>query len=83
MYSSPFRERNESNLKGFTVLSTKLKTVFSNNIRNNFGFLNQAENSNLFSEDKLFIQKGRKVFKQVIPIVSSLIEEHLEENKKD
>ena len=73
-------KRNESNLKGFTVLGTKLKTVFSNNIRNNFGFLNQSENSDLFSSDKLFIQKGRKVFKQVIPIVSSLIEEHLEEN---
>ena len=73
-------KRNESNLKGFTILSTKLKTVFSNNIRNNFGFLNQAENSDLFSADKLFIQKGRRVFKQVVPIVSSLIEEHLEEN---
>ena len=73
-------EKDGQNISsGFKVLGTKLKTVFSNNIRNNFGFLNQAENSDLFSADKLFIQDGRKVFKQVIPIVSSLVEEHLKE----
>ena len=65
---------------GFEVISTKLKTVFSNNIRNNFGFLNQAEDSDLYSPDKLFIQKGKKVFKEVVPIVCSVIGTHLEEN---
>ena len=69
-----------SDVEGYKILSTKLKTVFSNNIRNNFGFLNQAENSDLDSPDKLFIQEGRKVFKQVVPIVSSLIEGHLQDN---
>ena len=69
-----------SDVEGYKIISTKLKTVFSNNIRNNFGFLNQAENSDLDSPDKLFIQEGRKVFKQVVPIVSSLIEGHLQEN---
>ena len=73
---------NEGGTKteGYKIVSTKLKTAFSNNIRNNFGFLNQSENSDLNSPDKLFIQEGRKVFRQVVPIVSSLIEEHLEEN---
>ncbi|SVB25713.1 uncharacterized protein METZ01_LOCUS178567 [marine metagenome] len=73
---------NEEGTKteGYKIISTKLKTAFSNNIRNNFGFLNQSENSDLNSPDKLFIQEGRKVFRQVVPIVSSLIEEHLEEN---
>ena len=66
--------------EAFRIVDTKLKTVFSNNIRNNFGFLNQAEDSEINSADKLFIQEGRKVFKQVVPIVSSLIEEHLKEN---
>ena len=69
-----------SDKKGYKIIDTKLKTVFSNNIRNNFGFLNQAENSDLNSPDKLFIQEGRKVFKQVIPIVASLIEDHLQKN---
>ena len=69
-----------SEVENYKIISTKLKTVFSNNIRNNFGFLNQAENSDLDSPDKLFIQEGRKVFKQVVPIVSSLIEGHLQDN---
>ena len=74
-------EREEmSEVEGYKIIGTKLKTVFSNNIRNNFGFLNQAENSDLDSPDKLFIQEGRKVFKQVVPIVSSLIEGHLQDN---
>ena len=73
-------KETESSKEVFKVIDTKLKTVFSNNIRNNFGFLNQVENSDLNSPDKLFIQEGRKVFKQVVPIVSSLIEEHLETN---
>ena len=73
-------KEDESNEEGFKIIDTKLKTVFSNHIRNNFGFLNQAENSDLNSPDKLFIQEGRKVFKQVVPIVSSLIEEHLQKN---
>ena len=64
----------------FKIIDTKLKTVFSNNIRNNFGFLNKSEDSDLNSPDKLFIQEGKKVFKQVVPIVSSIIEEQLEEN---
>ena len=65
---------------GYKVLGTKLKTVFSNNIRDNFGFLNLVENSDLYSADKLFIQEGRKVFKQVVPMVSQLMEDHLKEN---
>ena len=74
---------NKSTNEGFKILDTKLKTVFSNNIRNNFGFLNQAENSDLNSPDKLFIQEGRKVFKQVVPIVSGLIQEQLKRNNID
>ena len=73
-------KEDESNEEGFKIIDTKLKTVFSNHIRNNFGFLNQAENSDLNSPDKLFIQEGKKVFKQVVPMVSSLIEEHLQKN---
>ncbi len=62
------------------VLSTKLKTKFSNNIRNNFGFLNRAAPEGIGLPDKLFIQEGRKVFKEVVPMVSELIVSHLAEN---
>lgn len=55
------------------ILSTKLKTVFSNNIRNNFGFLNRAHPETKDAADKLFVQEGRKVFKEVVPIVAGMI----------
>jgi len=64
----------------FKVIDTKLKTSFSNNIRNNFGFLNSSEDNNPNNPDKLFIQQGRKVFKEVVPMVAQLIYEHLESN---
>ena len=55
------------------ILGTKLKTVFSNNIRNNFGFLNRAHPETSDAADKLFIQEGRKVFKEVVPMVAQMI----------
>lgn len=62
--------------KGFKILGTKLKTSFSNNIRNNFGFLNRCEEDGN-KRDKLFMQQGRKVFKEVVPLVSMMITDHL------
>lgn len=55
------------------ILGTKLKTVFSNNIRNNFGFLNRACPEGVGRPDKLFVQEGRKVFKEVVPMVATMI----------
>jgi beta-ketodecanoyl-[acyl-carrier-protein] synthase len=74
---------------GWDILGTRLKTVFSNNIRNNFGFLNKAgrPTENLAgaapahevaggADDKMFVQQGRKVFKDVVPMVSNMIVDH-------
>jgi beta-ketodecanoyl-[acyl-carrier-protein] synthase len=61
----------------FEVLGTRLQTRFSNNIRNNFGFLNPAEQPPRPWDDLLFRQEGRKVFKEVVPMVSELILGHL------
>lgn len=63
----------------FEILGTKLQTSFSNNIRNNFGFLNRADERGIGNPDKLFVQQGRKVFKEVIPLVADLINAHLSE----
>ncbi|MDX1588605.1 MAG: beta-ketoacyl-ACP synthase III [Oleiphilaceae bacterium] len=63
--------------KGYEVLGTRLKTKYSNNIRNNFGFLNRGDERGIGQPDKLFVQQGRKVFKEVSPLVASLIGEHL------
>lgn len=57
------------------IIGTKLKTVFSNNIRNNFGFLNNATPETVGAPDKLFVQEGRKVFKEVVPMVAAMIQE--------
>lgn len=67
----------------FDVVGTKLLTQFSNNIRNNFGFLNRAAEEGIGARDKLFVQEGRKVFKDVCPMVAELIAAHLQENDID
>jgi beta-ketodecanoyl-[acyl-carrier-protein] synthase len=60
------------------ILGTRLKTVFSNNIRNNFGFLNRATPETRDAPDKLFVQEGRKVFKEVVPMVAQMIRDEAE-----
>lgn len=64
----------------FDIVGTKSLTEFSNNIRNNFGFLNRADESGIGQPDKLFVQEGRKVFREVCPMVAELIAEHLKES---
>ena len=59
------------------ILGSKLITRFSNNIRNNFGFLNRATPETRSAPDKLFIQQGRSVFKEVVPMVATLISDEL------
>jgi beta-ketodecanoyl-[acyl-carrier-protein] synthase len=61
---------------GWEILGARLKTQFSNNIRNNFGFLNRAAPEGIGQKDKLFTQEGRKVFREVVPMVSDMIVEH-------
>jgi beta-ketodecanoyl-[acyl-carrier-protein] synthase len=58
------------------ILGTRLKTQFSNNIRNNFGFLNRTHPESRDDVDKLFVQEGRKVFKEVVPMVAQMIIDH-------
>lgn len=70
----------------FVVHSSKLLTTYSNNIRNNFGYLNRTEAAYLNQApafDKLFTQNGRKVFKDVCPLVIQTISEHLQEQNID
>ena len=83
-------ERADGAPKGdaWEIVSTRLKTVYSNNIRNNFGFLNHCERATgapadpqaTWDTDKLFVQQGRKVFKDVVPMVGDMIAAHLAEN---
>jgi beta-ketodecanoyl-[acyl-carrier-protein] synthase len=69
-------ERADEAEGGWDIIGTRLKTQFSNNIRNNAGFLNCAAPEGRDLPDKLFIQQGRKVFKEVVPMVSEMILDH-------
>ncbi|MFO7648016.1 beta-ketoacyl-ACP synthase III [Halomonas campaniensis] len=61
----------------FEILGTRLVTRFSNAIRNNAGFLNRVTDADPGAVDKLFVQEGRRVFKEVCPMVAALITDHL------
>jgi beta-ketodecanoyl-[acyl-carrier-protein] synthase len=71
---------DDAKRKGFEILGCKLHTAFSNNIRNNGGFLNHAEIGNDEPIPRhCFKQNGRKVFKEVVPLVEEHILSHLNE----
>ena len=64
--------------ESYEILSTKAATLFSNNIRSNFGYLAYTDDSDPFGEDKFFIQNGRKVFKEVCPMAAEHITAQLQ-----
>ena len=65
----------------YEIISTKAATLFSNNIRSNFGYLARVNDTDPFSSDALFHQNGKKVFKEVCPMAAQHITEHLKENQ--
>ncbi|MEL6100049.1 MAG: beta-ketoacyl-ACP synthase III [Pseudomonadota bacterium] len=77
--TATFIERIED-AKGphFEIKSTRCATQFSNNIRNNNGFLRRSRPDGLKDRrDMQFMQNGRKVFKEVLPMVSQHIADHM------
>jgi len=73
-------ERDET-LDGphFRIRSTRCATQFSNHIRNNDGFLRRTHDQMEDRRDMQFVQNGRKVFKEVLPLVVEHIGRHLQE----
>lgn len=79
--------------KGYEIVNCKLYTQFSTNIKNEYGFLDRCEflaaKTAMYPDidepvtDKLFLQEGRKVFREVCPKVSEIISTHLAENQLD
>ena len=72
-------EREEdANGPYFAIRSTRCATVFSNNIRNNNGFLRRSRPDGVKDRrDMQFMQNGRKVFKEVLPLVAKHIGDHM------
>ncbi|MFT4021473.1 MAG: beta-ketoacyl-ACP synthase III [Acinetobacter sp.] len=69
---------NTEQKSGYEILDIYLETQFSNNIRNNFGYLNYSELE--VDQHYLFRQDGRKVFKEVCPLVAKIITQQLQRN---
>ena len=68
----------------FEILSTRCLTQFSNNIRNNNGFLRRSRPAGVVDRrDMQFMQNGRQVFKQVVPIVSDMVVSHCQDEGID
>ena len=63
------------------IVSSRLRTAFSNNIRNDSGFLDRWDGSTPGARNKLFHQEGRTVFKEVCPLVAAQLLEHLDESR--
>ncbi len=55
------------------IRSTKMLSKWSNNIRNNFGFMNRCAPGTEETPDKLFHQQGRRVFKDVVPLAERFV----------
>ena len=71
------RAGTEKSAGAWEVIGSKLATSFSNNIRNNAGFLWRCEDRDPDDRDQLFRQEGRKVFKEVCPMAAEHISAQL------
>ncbi|MEP5632410.1 MAG: beta-ketoacyl-ACP synthase III [Tateyamaria sp.] len=64
----------------FEIKSTRCATEFSNNIRNNNGYLRRSRPDGIQDRrDMQFMQNGRKVFKEVVPMVSQHVTSHMDD----
>jgi beta-ketodecanoyl-[acyl-carrier-protein] synthase len=63
----------------YRVLGRKAQTLYSNNIRSNFGYVARAEDTDPFGPANLFHQNGRKVFKEVCPMAAEHLERQIAE----
>ncbi|MCX5746846.1 MAG: beta-ketoacyl-ACP synthase III [Proteobacteria bacterium] len=71
-------ERTERAHPGsWEILSTQMLSKWSNNIRNNQGYLTRCDPTTEHDVDKLFHQRGRSVFKDVVPMAAKFISDHV------
>ena len=62
---------------GLAIVDVDLVSRFSNNVRNNGGFLNRCDEARRDLPDKLFHQEGRKVFRDIVRLVPRFVTERL------
>jgi beta-ketodecanoyl-[acyl-carrier-protein] synthase len=59
------------------ILSTRMMSKWSNNIRNNAGYLDRCDPIDQGVTEKLFHQHGRRVYKDVVPLAAKFILDHI------
>ncbi|HEU4733554.1 MAG TPA: beta-ketoacyl-ACP synthase III [Kofleriaceae bacterium] len=59
------------------ILSARMMSKWSSNIRNNHGYLNRCDPGTEHAIDKLFHQQGRRVFKDVVPLAAKFVADHI------
>lgn len=72
------REEEQKRAAGFRIESRRLATKYSTNIRAGFGSRLMLERHRIDDPDQRFSQKGRTVFKELLPKVIEHVEHHLE-----
>jgi beta-ketodecanoyl-[acyl-carrier-protein] synthase len=77
------REQTATTQQLFRVLDRKLKTSFSNNIRFDFSYLTRVEPNitpeRFYDPDQWFFQHGRKVFRELLPLVVDLVGQQIKD----
>ena len=63
----------------YDVIASRAQTIYSNNIRSNFGYVARSEGGDPFDGDRLFHQNGRSVFKEVCPMAATHLETLLDD----
>lgn len=68
----------EGATKGFEILATRAASQMSSAVRNNGGFLNRGDEDRRDDADKLFYQQGRRVFRDIVHLVPTLVRAQLD-----
>ncbi|MBV7315545.1 beta-ketoacyl-ACP synthase III [Shewanella sp. NIFS-20-20] len=75
----PAQERGRQ--RPLIIESLKLVTDYSSNIRSNFGLINRCDPDTEHSANNLFSQQGRKVFKELLPMIHQHLAQQLQETQ--
>ena len=74
------RQDQAKSSKQFKLVATDQITQFSNNIQCNHSYVDHCYDE-LPEDNSYFFQEGRKVFKELLPIVTNTISSHLDKNQ--
>jgi beta-ketodecanoyl-[acyl-carrier-protein] synthase len=62
----------------YAVVGGLARTLYSSNIRSNFGYVAHAQDIDPFGPANLFHQNGRRVFKEVCPMAAEHLEQQID-----